>query len=112
MIYRDVVSASQLHVTSVAMVISAGNLYHHGHLCRAVCCRLEHEDKLPELPPGFRLNHPKVGKVGGTTLNHPRIGKVGGTTLKHSKVGKGGGTTLNDPRIGKVGGTTHPLVGE
>ena len=91
-ICRDVVSSSQLHIKSVAMAISAGNLYHHGHLCRAVCCRLEHEDKLPELPPGFRLNHPKVGKVGGTTLNNPRIGKVGGTT--HPLVGKVDGTTL------------------
>ena len=93
MICRDVVSPPQLHVTSVAMSIaSAGNLYHHGHLCRAVCCRLEHEDKLPELPPGFRLNHPKVGKVGGSTLNHPRIGKVGDIT--YPLVRKVDGTTL------------------
>ena len=49
------------------MEILLGNLYNHGHLCRAVCCRLEHLDKLPELPPGFRLNHPQLAKVGGAT---------------------------------------------
>ena len=40
-----------------------GSLHHHGHLSRAVCCRfreLEHD-----LPPGFQVNHPQLGRVQG-----------------------------------------------
>lgn len=41
-----------------------GNLYHHGHLSRAVCCRLVGEPDLNELlPEGYRLNHPDLGRV-------------------------------------------------
>lgn len=44
--------------------IVLGNLYHHGHLSRAVCCRLVGEPELNELlPEGYRLNHPDLGRV-------------------------------------------------
>ncbi|GBM40525.1 Double-stranded RNA-specific adenosine deaminase [Araneus ventricosus] len=44
--------------------VTLGNLYHHGHLSRAVCCRLVGEPELNELlPEGYRLNHPDLGRV-------------------------------------------------
>lgn len=44
--------------------ITLGNLYHHGHLSRAVCCRLVGEPELSELlPEGYFLNHPDLGRV-------------------------------------------------
>uniref|UniRef100_A0A8C6LYV9 Adenosine deaminase RNA specific n=1 Tax=Nothobranchius furzeri TaxID=105023 RepID=A0A8C6LYV9_NOTFU len=45
--------------------ITLGYLYSHGHLTRAVCCRLarDGEDFSNSLPPSFRLNHPEVGRV-------------------------------------------------
>jgi len=50
----------------------AGLLYDHGHLSRAVCCRLEHgePDIRDSLPAGFRINHPLLGRV--TTYDPPR----------------------------------------
>ena len=84
--YADVVLPSMLHVTSVAMVTFAGNLYHHGHLCRAVCCRLEHVGKLPELPQGFRLNHPQLRRVGDTKQVHPEVGKRSSTYLVYVQI--------------------------
>ncbi|XP_003741930.1 double-stranded RNA-specific editase 1-like [Galendromus occidentalis] len=51
--------------------ITLGNLYHHGHLSRAVCCRLEGEPSLnSQLPPLFSLQHPILGCVSGH--NPPR----------------------------------------
>ncbi|XP_061435902.1 double-stranded RNA-specific adenosine deaminase-like [Lethenteron reissneri] len=52
--------------------ITLGFLYSHGHLSRAVCCRLDkrgpgeaEEDSLwgQQLPPAYRLNHPTLGRV-------------------------------------------------
>ncbi|KAL8594877.1 hypothetical protein ACOMHN_016118 [Nucella lapillus] len=45
--------------------LTLGFLYDHGHLSRAVCCRLAREDPPLEddLPAGFRLNHPWLGRV-------------------------------------------------
>lgn len=39
-----------------------GYLYSHGHLTRAVCCRLARDGEpfIQSLPPPFRLNHPEV----------------------------------------------------
>jgi len=51
--------------------VTLGNLYHHGHLSRAVCCRLEGEPSLnSQLPPLFSLQHPILGCVSGH--NPPR----------------------------------------
>uniref|UniRef100_A0A672GAL3 Adenosine deaminase RNA specific n=1 Tax=Salarias fasciatus TaxID=181472 RepID=A0A672GAL3_SALFA len=45
--------------------ITLGYLYSHGHLTRAVCCRLARDGEAftQNLPPPFRLNHPEVGRV-------------------------------------------------
>ncbi|XP_074539466.1 double-stranded RNA-specific adenosine deaminase [Halichoeres trimaculatus] len=45
--------------------ITLGYLYSHGHLTRAVCCRLARDGKAftQSLPPPFMLNHPEVGRV-------------------------------------------------
>ncbi|KAL1478496.1 hypothetical protein MTO96_016189 [Rhipicephalus appendiculatus] len=51
--------------------ITLGNLYHHGHLSRAVCCRLEGEPGLDTLlPTRYSLHHPTLGCVSGH--NPPR----------------------------------------
>lgn len=41
---------------------SSGYLYNHGHLTRAVCCRLARDGRAfaQSLPPPFVLNHPEV----------------------------------------------------
>lgn len=44
--------------------ITLGALYHHGHLSRAVCCRLEGKTAFGDfLPAGYTLNHPQLGCV-------------------------------------------------
>ncbi|XP_077432368.1 double-stranded RNA-specific adenosine deaminase isoform X2 [Vanacampus margaritifer] len=45
--------------------ITLGYLYSHGHLTRAVCCRLARDGDAfsQSLPPPFQLNHPEVGRV-------------------------------------------------
>ncbi|XP_054903819.1 double-stranded RNA-specific adenosine deaminase [Poeciliopsis prolifica] len=45
--------------------ITLGYLYSHGHLTRAVCCRLARDSEAfsQNLPPPFTLNHPEVGRV-------------------------------------------------
>ncbi|KAG9345405.1 hypothetical protein JZ751_009952, partial [Albula glossodonta] len=45
--------------------ITLGYLYSHGHLTRAVCCRLarDGDDFKNSLPANFTVNHPEVGRV-------------------------------------------------
>ncbi|XP_030604924.1 double-stranded RNA-specific adenosine deaminase isoform X2 [Archocentrus centrarchus] len=45
--------------------ITLGYLYSHGHLTRAVCCRLARDGEAfaQSLPSPFKLNHPEVGRV-------------------------------------------------
>ncbi|PVD34090.1 hypothetical protein C0Q70_05353 [Pomacea canaliculata] len=45
--------------------LTLGFLYDHGHLARAVCCRLDREPPPLDtrLPAGFHLNHPWLGRV-------------------------------------------------
>ncbi|KAJ8290000.1 hypothetical protein GJAV_G00007590 [Gymnothorax javanicus] len=45
--------------------ITLGYLYSHGHLTRAICCRLARDGDVfrENLPPNFTLNHPEVGRV-------------------------------------------------
>lgn len=54
------------------MVEPSGLLYDHGHLARAVCCRLAQgtSDIAEQLPAGYKLNHPLLGRV--TTYEPPR----------------------------------------
>lgn len=35
--------------------------FHYGHLCRALCCRLEDYFHSHPLPHPYRLNHPRIG---------------------------------------------------
>ena len=37
-------------------------MYEHGHLVRALCCRVS-EELSDQLPQGFTVNHPYVGRV-------------------------------------------------
>ena len=41
--------------------LTLGSLHHHGHLSRAVCCRAK--DIECNLPKGFTLNHPSLGRA-------------------------------------------------
>ncbi|XP_070532648.1 double-stranded RNA-specific adenosine deaminase-like isoform X2 [Ptychodera flava] len=54
--------------------ITLGSLYHHGHLSRALCCRLSHgnqdKDYSVSLPPTYQLHHPQLGCV--TAFDPPR----------------------------------------
>ena len=43
--------------------LTLGSLHHHGHLSRAVCCRVR--DIEGDLPTGFTVNHPSLGRAGG-----------------------------------------------
>ncbi|XP_052000428.1 double-stranded RNA-specific adenosine deaminase [Xyrauchen texanus] len=45
--------------------ITLGYLYSHGHLTRAVCCRLSRDgdEFRKSLPANYTLNHPEVGRV-------------------------------------------------
>ncbi|XP_070571679.1 double-stranded RNA-specific adenosine deaminase-like [Ptychodera flava] len=46
-----------VYLTSVTL----GSQYDHGHLCRAVCCRVD--DRIMDSMPGFHLNHPFLGRT-------------------------------------------------
>lgn len=51
--------------------LTLGYLYDHGHLARAVCCRLQHKDDLNDrLLRPYRVNHPWIGRV--TAYDPPR----------------------------------------
>ena len=43
--------------------LTLGSLHHHGHLSRAVCCRVREIEE--DLPTGFTVNHPSLGRAGG-----------------------------------------------
>jgi len=41
-----------------------GMLYHHGHLSRSTCCRLEkYLTSKEKLPVRYRINHPRMGRL-------------------------------------------------
>ena len=51
--------------------LTLGYLYDHGHLSRAVCCRLQHNNDLDmQLPNPYHVNHPWLGRV--TAYEPPR----------------------------------------
>lgn len=51
--------------------LTLGYLYDHGHLSRAVCCRLQHNSDLNTvLPAPYHVNHPWLGRV--TAYDPPR----------------------------------------
>ena len=44
--------------------LTLGYLFDHGHLSRAVCCRLDHKGSIDDdLPMPYYLNHPWIGRV-------------------------------------------------
>jgi len=44
--------------------ITLGYLYEHGHLSRAVCCRIDKDNDFDEaLPMPFFVNHPWLGRI-------------------------------------------------
>ncbi|XP_021342859.1 double-stranded RNA-specific adenosine deaminase-like [Mizuhopecten yessoensis] len=43
--------------------ITLGTLYNHGHIARAMCCRLENSCRVPYVPDGYKVNHPLLGAV-------------------------------------------------
>lgn len=45
--------------------ITLGQLFSHGHLCRAVCCRVDEE--YGDLPDYYSVNHPRLGQVSAFT---------------------------------------------
>ncbi|KAI8782945.1 adenosine deaminase domain-containing protein 1 isoform X1 [Biomphalaria glabrata] len=49
-----------VYLTSITLGYNPDN--DHGHLCRAVCCRLYHELS-EELPDGYQVNHPGLNFV-------------------------------------------------
>ena len=42
-----------------------GSEYDHGHLARAVCCRVD-DDLTESLPIGYSVHHPLIGRVSNT----------------------------------------------
>ena len=47
--------------------LTLGSLHHHGHLSRAVCCRLQ--ELSSSLPPSFTIAHPTLGRsLGGDEM--------------------------------------------
>lgn len=45
--------------------LTLGSLHHHGHLSRAVCCRLAELTSHQDLPGSYKVNHPCLGRVQG-----------------------------------------------
>ncbi|XP_069138167.1 double-stranded RNA-specific adenosine deaminase-like isoform X2 [Argopecten irradians] len=43
--------------------ITLGSLYNHKHMARAMCCRLDRNHTLGNLPFGYKVNHPVLGCV-------------------------------------------------
>ena len=43
--------------------LTLGSLHHHGHLSRAVCCRLQ--ELSTSIPPPFTVVHPRLGRTQG-----------------------------------------------
>ncbi|XP_021342857.1 double-stranded RNA-specific adenosine deaminase-like isoform X2 [Mizuhopecten yessoensis] len=46
--------------------VEQGTLYNHGHIARAMCCRLEKSCRIRSLPDGYKVNHPLLGAVSRT----------------------------------------------
>lgn len=47
--------------------ITLGTLFNHGHMTRAMCCRLERKSQIKKLQFGYKVNHPLLGNVSHTT---------------------------------------------
>ena len=70
--HTHILADAQTAVTLYISLYNAGLLYDHGHLARAVCCRVAKDgaDVNSVLPSGYKLNHPWLGRV--TVCDVPR----------------------------------------
>ena len=59
--------------------LTLGSLHHHGHLSRAVCCRAKELEG--QLPTGFTLNHPILGRTHGGDKMERHIDKTSSFSL-------------------------------
>lgn len=87
-----------------------GSLHHHGHLSRAVCCRFA--DVSNDLPPGFLVNHPSLGRVQGGDEIRRHTEKTSNFSLnwalgdkKGELLDGGNGRLVGGPPGGSAGGT-------
>uniref|UniRef100_A0A8C4QJF3 Double-stranded RNA-specific adenosine deaminase n=1 Tax=Eptatretus burgeri TaxID=7764 RepID=A0A8C4QJF3_EPTBU len=85
--------------------LTVGFLYHHGHLTRATCCRLEPDGNAfaNQLPEHYRLNHPNVGRASGKDM--VRNAARAEDTILSWNLGEGGPELLD-------GDSGWPLPGE
>lgn len=79
--------------------LTLGSLHHHGHLSRAVCCRFS---DVPDLPAGFAVHHPYLGRVRGGDEMKRHTEKACNFSLNWAHGDEAG--ELND------GGTGRPVV--
>ena len=78
--------------------LTLGYLYEHGHLSRAVCCRLsKNSDIDAELPMPYALNHPWLGRV--TAYDPPRETEKTNNLSVNWYLG-GSGVEMTDGRTG------------
>ncbi|XP_033749864.1 double-stranded RNA-specific adenosine deaminase-like isoform X2 [Pecten maximus] len=56
--------------------ITLGTLYNHGHMARAMCCRLEKNCPIGSLPHGYKVNHPLLGTVSRKTAPQRSVKKL------------------------------------
>eukprot|EP00112_Aurelia_sp_Birch-Aquarium-sp1_P005980 Seg1670.10 transcript_id=Seg1670.10/GoldUCD/mRNA.D3Y31 product="Double-stranded RNA-specific adenosine deaminase" protein_id=Seg1670.10/GoldUCD/D3Y31 len=78
--------------------LTLGYLYEHGHLSRAVCCRLsKNSDIDAELPMPYALNHPWLGRV--TAYDPPRETEKT-NNLSINWYLRGSGVEMTDGRTG------------
>ncbi|XP_022099466.1 double-stranded RNA-specific editase 1-like isoform X2 [Acanthaster planci] len=85
--------------------LTLGSLYHHGHLSRAVCCRLSHSVDTQELtatlPAPYSVHHPQLGCV--TAFDPPR-GTEKTKALSINWFVECGGPEVTDGTKGRVQG--------
>ncbi|XP_069138178.1 double-stranded RNA-specific adenosine deaminase-like isoform X2 [Argopecten irradians] len=55
--------------------ITLGFRYKHGHIARAMCCRLVKTQTIENLPSGYKVNHPLLGGVSHKKTPQCRDGK-------------------------------------
>lgn len=48
-------------ILSKTFICKSGFPFHYGHICRALCCRLQDYFTSNPLPEPYRLNHPLIG---------------------------------------------------
>uniref|UniRef100_UPI00358EBE87 double-stranded RNA-specific adenosine deaminase-like n=1 Tax=Myxine glutinosa TaxID=7769 RepID=UPI00358EBE87 len=90
--------------------LTVGFLYHHGHLTRATCCRLEPDGNAfaNQLPEHYRLNHPNVGRVSGKDV--VRNAARAEDTILSWNLGEGGPELLDGDSGWPLPGDVEPRI--